>query len=255
MQLMLEARLCHFRPNRGAYHVTVRRASALLGLLLLACSTSSPPAPGALLRDSANAMAGLKTVSADVKFTAGKVTLQGFTLDSASTKVRLPSDSDTLFKVKQGDFLVNVRVVTISGNVYVQLPFSAMTQLPADQAKEVPDLSALFDSQHGLPAVLPSGRTPSLQGSEQLSGVDCYKVSTTYTADQVASLLGAFRPGGDVAAVLWIGQSDKLIREVTLTGPFEESGGKATVQVLLHDFNKPVEIISPAPAPAPSPSA
>jgi hypothetical protein len=235
--------------------VTVRRACALFGLLLLACSSSSPPAPSTLLRESANAMASLKTVSADVKFTAGKVTLQGFTLDSASTKVRLPGDSDTLFKVKQGDFLVNVRVLTVDGKVYVQLPFSAMAQLPPDQAKEVPDLSALFNSQHGLPAVLPGGRKPELQGSEQVAGVDCYKVSTTYTADQVASLLGAFRPGGDVAALLWIGQSDKLIQKVTLTGPFEEGGGNATVQVLLHDFNKPVEIVTPAPAPAPSPSA
>jgi len=194
-------------------------------------------------------MGTLKTVSADVKFTAGKVTLQGFTLDSASTKVRLPSDSDTLFKVKQGDFLVNVRVLTTGGKVYVQLPFSAMTQLTAEQAQEVPDLSGLFNPEHGLPAIIPGGRSPQLQGSEQVESVDCYKVATTYTADQVASLLGAFRPGGDVAAVLWIGKSDKLIRKVTLTGPFEEGGGKATVQVLLHDFNKPVEIETPAPSP------
>jgi hypothetical protein len=239
----------------GAYHLTVRRASVFLWLLLVACSTGSPPNPTSLLRDSANAMAGLRTVSADVKFTAGKVTLQGFTLDSASTKVRLPHDSDTLFKVKQGDFLVNVRVLTLGGKVYVQLPFSPLTELPPEQAKEVPDLSGLFDSQHGLPAVIPQGRSPQLQGSEQLEGVDCYKVATTYTADQVASLLGAFRPGGDVAAVLWIGQSDKLIRKVTLTGPFEEGGGSATVQVQLHDFNKPVEIPAPAATPAPSPTA
>jgi len=227
----------------------VRRALFLLLPLLIACSSNTPPNPVSLLRQSASAMAGLKTVSADVKFTAGKITLQGFTLDSATTRVRLPGDSDTLFKVKQGDFLVNVRVLTAGGKVYVQLPFSPLTELPPDQAKEVPDLSGLFDTGHGLPAVIPGGRSPQLQGSEQVGSVDCYKLATTYTADQVASLLGAFRPGGDVAAVLWIGQSDKLIRKVTLTGPFEEGGGKATVQVLLHDFNKPVEIETPAPSP------
>jgi hypothetical protein len=235
--------------------LTVRRACALLGLFVFACTTGSPPNPATLLRDSANAMARLKTVSADVKFTAGKVTLQGFTLDSASTRVRVSGDSDTLFKVKQGDFLVNVRVLTVGGKVYIQLPFSALTELTAEQAKEVPDLSRLFDSQHGLPAVIPEGRSPQLQGSEQVASVDCHKVATTYTADQVASLLGAFRPGGDVAAVIWIGQSDRLIRKVTLTGPFEEGGGNATVQVLLHDFNAPVQIATPAASPAPSPTA
>ena len=42
--------------------------------------------------------------------------LQGLTLSSATTKVQLPGESDTILKVKQGDFLVDVRVVTSGGH-------------------------------------------------------------------------------------------------------------------------------------------
>jgi hypothetical protein len=228
----------------------VRRAFYLVLLLSVGCSTGQPaPSPGTLLRDAGRAMGQLKTVSADVKFASGKVELQGFTLDSASTKVRLPSDSDTTFKVKQGDFLVNVRVLTAGGNVYIQLPFSPMQQLTPAQAAEIPNLSALFDSQHGLPVVLGEGRSPALQGSEQVDGVDCYKVAATYTADQLGSVLG-LKPAGDVGAVFWIGQTDKLVRKAVLTGDFDQSGSRASVDVHLHDFNKPVEITPPAVSPA-----
>jgi hypothetical protein len=231
---------------------TVRSAIALALLLVLGCSPGQPaPNPASLLRESAQALAGLKSVSADVKFVSGKVELQGFTLDSASTKLRLPSDSDTTFKVKQGDFLVNVRVVIAGGKAFIQLPFSQPQELTAEQAAEIPDLSRLFDREHGLPAILGQGRSPTLQGSEQVDGVDCYKVATSYTADQIGSLLSGMQ-AADVSTVFWIGQSDKLVRKATLTGAFDPSGGKATVEVHLHDFDKPVQISPPAVTPSPA---
>jgi hypothetical protein len=230
---------------------TVRRACAFILPLIVACSTGQPPPdPASLLRDAGQAMGKLKTVSADVRFASGKVELQGFTLDSASTTVRLPSDSDTTFKVKQGDFLVNVRVLTTGGKVYIQLPFSSMQALTPAQAAEVPDLSALFDQQHGLPVVLGQGRKPALQGSEQVDGVQCYKVAATYTADQIGGLMSALKPASDIAATFWIGQSDHLVRRATLKGAFEQPNQVATVEVHLHDFDKPVDISPPAVSPA-----
>jgi lipoprotein LprG len=230
---------------------TVRLASTLALLAVFACSSGQPaPAPATLLRDSGQAMGKLTTVSADLKFTAGKIQLQGFTLDSASTKVRLPADSDTTFKVKQGDFLVNVRVVATGGKVYIQLPFSSMQELTPAEASTIPNFSTIFDATRGLPALLGEGRSPVLQGSEQVDGVDSYKVATSYTADQIGTLMGGLKPGGDVSAVFWIGQSDKLVRKAILTGDFDQSGSKATLQVHVHDFDKPVQITPPAASPA-----
>ena len=231
---------------------TTRRVAPLLALLVLACSgpTTQQPDPTTVLRQAGQAMAALHSVSADVKFGPG-ITLQGLTLTSATSKIAVPSSSDTVFKVKQGDFLVDLRVITLDDHVYLQLPFSPFAELSPDQAKEVPDLAALFDQRSGLPAVLTSGTDTKSQGTGQIAGVDTNVVATTFTADQVGQLLGGFRPAGDVRATIWAGQSDHDVRQVVLSGPLLKAGSNVQVQVNLHDFDKPVAIATPSIPPSP----
>ena len=227
-----------------------RCAALLLAGFVLACSGPGSPAPDptAVLRQAGQAMASLHSVSADVTFGAG-ISLQGLTLSSATTRVQLPGQSDTVIKVKQGDFLVDVRVVTTGGHVYLRLPFSQFTEVTADQAREVPDLSQLFDPKSGLPAALSAGTGTRYVGTQQIAGVDTDEVSTTYTADQVGALLGgAVKPAGDVQATIWVGRSDHYVRRVVLSGPLLTAGKDVKVQVDLHDFNQPVAIATPSPA-------
>jgi hypothetical protein len=223
-----------------------RSAAPLLAALVLACSGpgTPPPEPTSVLRQAGQAMAALHSVSADVRFGPG-VQLQGLTLSSAATRIQLPAESDTVFKVKQGDFLVDLRVVTTSGHVFLRLPFSKFTELSPDQAKEVPDLAQLFNRQSGLPAVLSAGKDPRYLGTEQIAGTDTDKVGTTYTADQIGSLLGV-KPAGDVQATVWAGRSDHLVRRVLLSGPLLEAGKNVQAEVDFHDFNQPVAISTPA---------
>lgn len=226
--------------------VTARLAAPLLAGLLLACSAqgSSAPNPTTILREAGQAMARLHSTAADVTFGSG-VQLQGLTLTSATSKIQLPGESDTTFKVKQGDFLVDLRVVTASGHVYLRLPFSSFTELSQQQASEVPDLARLFDSRAGLPALLPAGEGATYVGSAQVAGTDTDEVSATYTAAQVGSLLGTVKPAGNVHTTIWAGQSDHLVRRVILKGPLLTAGKNVQVQVDLHDFNRPVAIAVP----------
>src|ERR1700736_1722884 len=142
---------------------------AVVALMLLTAACSGPgasqPNPSQVLRDAGRAMSTVKSLKADVKFGPG-VTLQGLTLTAASSSVQLPDQSDTTFKVKQGDFLVDVRVVTSGGHVYLRLPFSRFTELSDTQAAEIPNLARLFDARSGLSSVLAAGKSPSYQGTE-----------------------------------------------------------------------------------------
>src|SRR5579875_261438 len=205
------------RPRIGRH-----LAAALAVLILTACSGPAPstPDPAQVLRATGRALAGLRTLSADISFGPG-IVIQGLTLSSASSRIRLPDASDTTFKVRQGDFLVDLRVITLDGHVFLRLPFSTFTELPASEASRVPDVSRLFDPRTGLPAVLARGAHPRYLGTARVGDQDC---------DQVGGLLGGITPAGEVTATVWAGRRDHLPRRVVLSGPLLGRGGSQRVQ-------------------------
>src|SRR5437879_1936240 len=224
-------------------------AVPLLGTLMVACSgpgsQAPPPSPTKILADAGQATSTVRSVTADVKFSGAKVQVQGLTLTSASSKLRLPGDSDTTFKVQQGDIPIDLRVVTTGGRIFIRLPFSPFVELTGQQASEIPDVCQLFDAGTGLRALLRGGASSSYQASEQVGAVDCYTVAPTHAAALVGGLFGGrLTPQGDVHAVAWAGRSDHLVRRTVLSGKLT-SAGVTKVEVDLHDFNRPVVITAP----------
>lgn len=225
-------------------------AAAAVSLLLAACgggATQQSVDPAVALRQGAGAMAKLKTVTATLKFTKGTVSFQGFTLASAKAAVRLPGDSDATYTVKDQDLSISIEVVIAGGHVFVHVPFSTFQEVTGTDAAAIPDLAKLFDAATGLPAVIPAGRNAKYLGHDQAGGVDTYRISATYSADQVHSMLAQLSSSGDVDAVIWVGTSDHLIRKATLDGPFGDGGKESAVEVDIAGFNSSVSITSPSP--------
>lgn len=227
-----------------------RLVAAVVTLLVLsACGGNQAPAVDAarVLRDGAAAMAHLTTVSATVKLNKGTVSIKGFALVSARTSVRLPADSDTTYTVKQQDFLFSLQVVISGGHVYLHAPFSAFTEQTGAAAAAFPNMARLFDSSTGLPAVIPAGSSPRYVSTDQVDGKSAYQVSTSYTQEQVHGLLSALTSSGPVAAHVWVGTSDHLIRKAVLDGAFGDGGKEAAVEVDITGFNTAIVISSPTP--------
>jgi len=217
-------------------------------LLLIACGGQQPSIDAAkALRDGGAAMGQLKTVSATLKLTKGVISLQGFTLVNARTSVRLPSDSDTVYTVKQQDISIALEVVISGGHVYLHVPFSTFQELQGSQVTAFPDMARLFDSTTGLPAVIPGGASPKYVSTDQLDGKSAYQVSTSYTPDQVHGLLAQLSSSGLVSAKVWVGVSDHLVYKAVLDGPFGDGGKEAVVEVDITGFNGAVIINSPTP--------
>jgi hypothetical protein len=216
--------------------------------LLAGCASSQPPVDAAQsLRDAAAAMAKLNTVKANLKFTKGAITFQGFTLSGAKTTVRLPTDSDTVYTVKQQDLSISLEVVIAGGHVYLHVPFSSYQELTGTEAAAMPDLAKLFDAKSGLPAVIPAGRNARYIATEKVDGVDSLKIDVTYSADQVKGMLSQLSSSADVNAEVWVGSSDHLIRKAVLDGAFGDGGKDASVEVDMSGFNAPVNISPPSP--------
>ena len=220
--------------------------AALAPAACTAGSAAAPEDPAAELRAAGQALGELKSVAADVRFGAG-TTYQGYTLDSASSRLALPGNSDTTLKVKQNDFLVDIRIVVVGGHAFIKLPFGKFSEITPAQAGELPNVGGLFDRQHGLPAVVGAGTATSRSGIEKVGGVDCDRLKTTYTAVQVAQALNGLKPSADIAATLWVSPADHRVRRVLLNGPLLAAGQPTTIQVDLHDFDGPVTIVQPTP--------
>lgn len=200
-----------------------------------------------MLRDSAAAMAQLQTVSATLKLTKGTISIQGFALVTARTAVRLPADSDTTYTVKEQDVSFSIEVVIASGHVYLHLPLSTFREVTGAEASAFPDMARLFDPATGLPAVIPAGASPKYVSTDQVGGTSAYQVSTSYTPAQIRGLLSELNSSGPVAARVWVGVSDHLIRKAVLDGAFGDGGKEAAVEVDITGFNAAVTITSPTP--------
>jgi hypothetical protein len=221
-------------------------AAVLLWLLLDACTPGESVDAGKALRDGAAAMASLKTVSATLKFTKGTVSFQTFTLVSATAAVRLPSDSDTVYKVKQQDVTIGLEVVIIGGHIYLQVPFSSYRELSAPEAASIPDLAKLFDPKSGLPAVIPAGTKATYVSTETVDGVSCYQIKADYSPEQIRGMLPQLNSNGVVHAKIWVGVADHFIRKAVLEGAFGDGGKDASVEVDMKNFNGDVTITTPS---------
>jgi hypothetical protein len=222
--------------------------AVLLVALIAGCSGPQQAVdPARTLRNAGAAMAKLKTVTANLKFTKGAITFQGFTLVGARTSVRLPSDSDTIYTVKQQDFTISLEVVISGGHVYLHIPFSTFQELTGNEAAVIPDLAKLFDPSSGLPAVIPSGRNLKSAGTDKVGDVDVEKINATYSGSQVSGMLPQLSSNIDVSAQLWVGASDHLIRRAILDGAFGDGGKQSSVEVNISGFNSAVNITPPSP--------
>jgi hypothetical protein len=224
---------------------------ALVGavaLVLLGACESSPQVDAAqTLRASGAAMAKMKTVTANLTFTKGAITFQGFTLVSAKTTVRMPADSDTFYTVKRQDISISLEILIAGGHVYVHLPFSAFQEYTGSEAAAMPDMAKLFDPATGLPHIIPAGRNAKYIGAEKLGNIDTQKIGVTYSSDQVRGMLAQLGSTGDVSAQIWAGTSDHLIRKAVLDGAFGDGGKQATVTVNISGFDTAVNITPPSP--------
>jgi hypothetical protein len=217
-------------------------AAVLLSLLAGACGSSADPVK--LLRDAGAAMKAIKTVQMDATFGPG-AKLDEYTLVSATGRVKLPGESELVGKVKQGDSVFQVSVLTTAGDTYLKASILPYTRLSADDAKAYPSAARLLDPDNGLASVIPEGKHPSIDGSESIDGKDCYKVSTEYSPDAVQRAIAPFQPVDTVKATLWIGKDDNLVRRAHISGHLFDAATDSFVEVSLHDFNAQVDIRAP----------
>jgi hypothetical protein len=226
-------------------HHKLRGLPLLLCMVAVASCGQAASDPNQLLKDAAHAMAGVSTVQANVTFGPG-ATVQGFELQSATGKVKRPSDSDTVGKVKSAFGTISPELVTVGGQTYLrQTAFLPWEKLGDADAAGYPSAGRLLDTTHGVTAVLPKGTAAALAGSETVDGHDCNKMTVTYSPAALNDALAPIKLTDPVKATLWLDKKSNYVIRVRIAGHIFDATTDSFVDVKLHDFNAPVTITAP----------
>jgi hypothetical protein len=222
------------------------------GLVLLAVAVALPLAgcSGGPDESPTDVLAGAKT-------TLDKAPSVHFTLDTAEKPkasagllggegdlLRPSSFQGTLHVLVAGTG-VDVKVVSVDGTVYAQLPFTSGFSVvdPADFG--IGDPASLLDPETGISQLLESVENPKLGKERRVDGEVVREVTGTIPGDLVERLLTSQDPDQPVDATFAVTADGDQLRRAELTGPFFTAEDDATYVVELTDYGADVEISAP----------
>lgn len=137
---------------------------------------------------------------------------------------------------------ITSRLVAIGDDVWLKNPLSGAWESIDVSATPI----ALLDPSRGVLAVMEGIRGPSDEGTEVLDDVTLRKVSGTAAAADVAPLVAVAPSEQEVRVTLWVGEDDRLLRRIEVSGPVAEGEPADVLRVVeVSRFDEPVTIEAP----------
>nr|BBH93879.1 hypothetical protein KTA_20780 [Thermogemmatispora argillosa] len=232
------------RMSRGRRRrCLVMLAGLAIALWLVACGGSSVPDARQLLTQAQAAMQKVQSYHFNLKVEhAGSGA--GLMIQSADGDLVVPDRLQAQANASLMGSVMQVRIIVVGEKQYVTDPFTERWQTISG----LPDPRVLSDSRTGIAALLGQIRNPSTPSESTIDGVACWQIAGKLDASYLRGFLGdQTRAGSQLDAVVWIGQSDKLPRQIRLTGVAADGDTSQTVRTLkLSKFNETITISAPA---------
>jgi lipoprotein LprG len=207
------------------------------------CGGSSAPPPEELISDSADTTGAVKTFHVVVDIQNVPAAESGLGLTFVDGDVIVP---DRMKARVSGTFLgvpLSSELVVVGEQYFLKIPFTGGWR--TIDVGTVP--AAFFDPEEGVLAVIKGATDVEHDGSEEVGGVDCYRLTGTIRASALEPLLPEAEGDAEVPLELWIGKDDLLFRRLRLSGPVSPSEGADAVRTIeLSDFDEPVSITAPS---------
>ncbi len=211
----------------------------LAGLLALSgCHSSSPaslPDGAALVSQSATAMRAASTAHIKISTTGNVSTLPFKGAEGDVTKEGNAKGTVTIPLGGQG---VSITFVVIGSDFYIKAGSVWQKASAADVATYY-DPRTILDPDKGVSQVLSTATGAHTEDTENVDGVDTYRVSIALDPSSVAGVVPGV-PQGTTAKV-WLNQSNHQLVKAELDLP----NGGGTVLIELSNIDKPVQIDAP----------
>jgi lipoprotein LprG len=136
---------------------------------------------------------------------------------------------------------VKVGFVLLKGVFYVKGPTGGYQKSAPAAAAELYDLTSMFNPNHGMARTVIGVNGATTRDKETVDGVECYRITGTVAAKDVAAALPGI--GSDARVTVWLAVSGAhlLVRAELARGRHDDG----TVDVSISDVNTPVSVAAP----------
>jgi len=233
--------------------MALRRAVlALLALILLtapvlsACGGSGDGSAQAAPQLLARAKTTLdKAPSAHFVLTSSGAPTTGTALVGGEGDIARPSSFQGTLKVLAAGATVDLKVISVAGKVYAQLPFTTTYSVVDPAAFGFGDPGALLDPDTGISQLLKGATSAKLGSEKRVNGEVVREVSADLPGALVQKILTSKDPNKPVKAQFSIASDSGQLRRAVLTGPFFSATEEATFTLDLSKFGAHVSITAP----------
>lgn len=231
----------------------MKKRKLVLALFLLtafalgACSSDEEPASElpegkGLLTESAEALDGVNTVQFALKVEGDRPS--NFQITQADGTITREGSVSATAKVLQAGTLVEYEYIVVNNIPYLKGPTGGFRQVPEAIYSRIFDPTGLLTGERSLPNALREVEKAETEDTEEIDGVDTYRVKGELDPTQVEGL-SLLASGTEGEATIWVNQDTKEM--VRARVPFTVSGteGETVVTVTLSRFNEPADIKAP----------
>jgi hypothetical protein len=215
-----------------------------LPLAVFACSGEEEVDPQEIFSEAIPAMKALDSFgfTYDVERPEGSAPLAGTDVAAIEGAVNAEGDMEARIDILQSGIPLQLNFVAAGDTHYVQNPLTGKWQSVAAEDSPVGRLNL----GSGAIQILEKIENPSFEGSDEIEGVETYRLKGTVQAADVEGIAGAVSVDDPFPCEVWVGADDDLVRRITLSGAATSKEPAQTVRTIeLTNFNEPVEIEPP----------
>lgn len=215
-------------------------------MLLGACGGDEPgedlPNGQNLLNESADALDGVNSLRFVLRVEGGRVS--NFSIRDATGAITREGGVTATAQVMQAGQLVEYEYVVVNDTPYLKGPTGGFRPVPQAIYNLVFDPTALLTGERSLPNALRKVRGATTEDTEEVDGVDTYRIKGELDPTLVEGL-SLLASGAEGETTIWVDQESKQMVRATVPFTIAGTDDETVITVTLSGFNEPVDIQPP----------
>ena len=199
---------------------------------------TSLPDGAALISESATAMNDVDTVHIVLDIDPA---IGALPIERAEGDLRREGDAKGSIQLLAGAQLIEVGFVIVGRDAFLKYPTGGWQK--ATGITSFYDPSAILDPNRGVANLLKTSTNAKTDGSEQIGGVDTWRVKVDINKAAANTLVPGVPDG--LTGTVWLDKQSKRLVKAIVNAPATGSSPASTITLSLTNFDAPVTVSAP----------